>query len=535
MDLIQLIWSLLLDTTASWLRMFVALAISIVISLFVGIWAARSERIGRIVLPIVDVLQTLPILAFFPFVIYVVLYVFPPFLGINAAVIFLIITSMIWNLIFGVYEAVKTLPNEFLDVANLYKMGLVQRLRKVYIPAAMPRLAEQSVLSWSIGLFYLVTSEIFSTGSSSYSVSHGIGVALTQLALSGSFLDYGIGLAIFILFVIATRFLVFMPMERHFSKPYKNVQQKQLVHRFHEGTMHRFRLFHEIETMYKKSLADRITKRIKNIEKNPKVQKEMVPAFMEMHRQRSLRAQFYFIIVLVLILALLVSVGIINYTTALDEEMALVALAASFARVWITFLVITIVAVPLCVYLIFMSKKIDRYITLFQVLASIPATIVLPIIVVLLSGYAYHDELVAFAVFFLSGIWYVIFSVVADARSLQSNVFEVKRIFQVKGTTAWKKIYLLAIAPGLITGAVTGIAAEWNASIVAEYFTSTGVGAGNTISSVGIGMGKLLDVSLANGNLTLMLIALINLTIMIILINTFVWKRLYKRVSDVYK
>ncbi len=550
MDLVTLIWALLLDTSASWLRMFVALAVSMLVSLAVGIWAARSEKAGRVILPIIDILQTLPILAFFPFVIYIVITIFPAYLGINAAVIFLIITSMLWNMIFGVYEAIKTLPGEFTDVASLYKMGGWQKITKIYIPAAMPKLIQQSVLSWSIGLFYLVTSEIFSTGSASYTVTHGIGVALTQLALSGSYVDYVIGLAIFIIFVIATRFLIFVPLERHYEKPNKVMATKVQQHKMQGISMRSVRLFREIENLYRKNFERSALKSKRGEEPNlePIFDRELA----EMHRQRRIRWSFYFVVLLLLVAAFLITTGTINPTTIYYEEMSLIALAFSFVRVWLTFLVILAVAVPVCVYLIFISKRAGSYLTLFQILASIPATIVLPIIVVALANYPAHSELVAFSVFFLSGIWYVIFSSIADAKSLQSSVFEVKKLFKVKGLNAWKNIYVKAIAPGIITGAVTGIAAEWNASIVAEYFTSAGIGGNATtvcsavsstiaanspciVSAVNVGMGRLLDTSLASGNLSLMLIALINLTVMIILIDTFVWKKLYKRVSDVYK
>jgi NitT/TauT family transport system permease protein len=510
--------------------MLVALAISIVISLAVGIWAARSEMAERIILPVVDILQTLPILAFFPFVIYVVIVILPPYFGINAAVVFLIITSMLWNIIFGVYESIKTLPNEFLEVAGLYRMGLIDRLRKIYIPAAMPRVAEQSMLSWAIGLFYLVTSEIFSTGSKNYAVSHGIGVALTQLALSGNYTGYWIGLTIFILFVIVTRFLLFGPFERKFTQ-YNKAEPGRLHPKAHHT---RFRLFLHLENLYRKDMEKKIHRRMRKAE-TANMEPIFTPVLMEIHRKRGLRLRIYAAIVIALVIVFLVYANVINWTTINYEGIVLENLAASFLRVWLTFVVILAVAVPLCVYMVFMSRKSDHYLTLFQIVASIPATIVLPIIAVAVSGLAYHDELVAFLVFFLSGIWYVIFSVMAEAKTLSPEIAEVKNIFSVKGFRAWKNIYIKAIMPGLITGAVTAIAAEWNASIVAEYFTSTGVGAGTVISQVSLGIGKLLDISLAQNNLMLMLIALINLTIMIILINTFVWKKLYKRVSDVYK
>jgi NitT/TauT family transport system permease protein len=114
---------------------------------------------------------------------------------------------------------------------------------------------------------------------------------------------------------------------------------------------------------------------------------------------------------------------------------------------------------------------------------------------------------------------------------MPSNISEIKKIFHLKGITAWKKIYLKAIIPGVITGAVTGIAAEWNASIIAEYFS---VGSGKVITSVNIGVGKALNLALKNNNLTLMVILLANMVLMIMLINYFIWRRLYNGVNSVY-
>ena len=523
---IPLLVSLIEDTAASWGRMLVALTVSIAVSLVVGIYTARSERAERIVLPIVDIFQTLPILAFFPFVIFVIVGVLPGWIGINSAVIFLIITSMIWNIIFAVYEAVKTLPAEYGEVAALYKLGRWQRFSRVYIPAAVPRLVEQSELSWAIGLFYLVTSEIFSTGSSAYSVHYGIGVALTQLATSGNYTSYALGLVVFLAFVLLTRELLFKRIERRLEG--KSLMQKP--HQLHAGIMHRYRLFRELERLS----MPRHRHEHQMQEKGKKAAAGAEAGAVPQLRPERSRWKYYTLLLAVVLAALFVA-GAINRTTVTYEGLTLASLAVSFARIWLTFAVIIIVAVPLCVYLIFFAKKIAAYLTLFQVLASIPATIILPVIAVALAGYMFHSNLVALSVFFLSGIWYVIFSILAAARSLQSDVFDVRRLFGVKGLSAWKTIYMKAIMPGLVTGAVTAIAAEWNASIVAEYFTSTGIGNGTLVSSVGIGIGKLLDTSLANGNLTLMAIALVNLTVMIILINTFVWKKLYKGVSEVYK
>ena len=531
MAILDFVVSLLVDISFSWMRMLIALLASILLGLAIGIFAARNERAEKIVMPIIDILQTLPILAFFPFVIYIIVGSLPGYVGINIAVIFLIITSMVWNIIFGAFEAVKTLPLEVSEVSKMYRMNGLGRLRKIWIPASMPKVVEQAMLSWSIGLFYLVTSEIFSTANSTYTVKYGIGVALTNLALSGNYFEYAVGIGIFILFVVLTRALLFAPLETFFS-PYND--QKQRKHRF-SNFMHRLKTPKFPKIHWHIKMIDlghhNHSSRGANAASIAGAAKPTTKAGLMDKRVYALLA----VAAALLLLLLLYRIGIISNQDLGYEYDVLVALAASFARIWLAFAVILVVSVPASVYLIFMTKHRNAYVTLFQVLASIPATILLPLIALELRNAPYHNELVAFVIFVLSGLWYVIFGTMSNRNAIQSSMLEAKKVFGVKGIKAWRYIYLQAIVPGLITGAVTCIAAEWNASIVAEHFTSTALGNGNVITSVGIGMGTYLDAQLTAGKYWLMALALINLTVMIILINRFLWKRAYNSVAKVYK
>ncbi len=517
-SLLSVILLLLLDTSFSWIRMFIALFFSILISIFVGIYAARSKRAGLVIIPVLDILQTLPILAFFPLVIYLVVATLPGYIGINASVIFLIITSMVWNISFGVYESIVALPKEIVEVAELYKMRLAARLKKIYIPACMPRVVEQSILSWSIGLFYLVTSEVFSTGNANYAVKYGIGVALTKLAFSDNFVYYIIGIIIFIIFVVLTRFLFFMPLERRVTRFNSEQQQKRAPSHI---VSHR-KVFPTISYIHMPS----IVRRKKGLNRQKTVNN--IGGIGTPRHKSAYYAGFFAVALLIIIYLFATEAYLRGY-----EATVLLALAFSFVRVWIAFIIALAVAVPVSVYLVFMTKRSSAYLLIFQVIASIPATVLLPVIVISLKQFPAHGELVAFIVFFLSGIWYILFSAVSNSKTLSKEIIEVKNIFGLKGARAWKKVYISALEPGIITGGITAIAAEWNASIVAEYFTTSGISGTNVVSSVGIGIGKLLDVSLSNGNIVLMVTSLINLTVMIIIINTFLWKRMYRKVAAV--
>jgi NitT/TauT family transport system permease protein len=528
-SLIGLIIILVVDTASSWLRMFAALAVSVVISVSVGIYAATHRKAERMILPIVDILQTLPILAFFPLVIAIIVIPFEGTylsLGINLAVIFLIITSMIWNIIFGVYESIKTLPQEYSELSKLYGLTRLERLEKIYIPACMPRVVEQSVLSWSIGLFYLVTSEIFSTGSANYTVKIGIGSAIASPIITGNVISYALALVIFILFVVVTRLFFFKPWEEYATRYNKHVEEKtsEIKRPSYVQEMGEFgtKLMKRLGSERLVRIGSRLTRSRKG-GRRISGYADAGKDYDELYRL----VKYGIIAVIILVAAGVVALRpyLIGY-----EAMVLQALVFSFARVWLTFAISLSIGIPVCVYLIFLTRHNSKYLMFFQILSSIPATILLPAIANALRGTPAYGEVVALIVFVLSSIWYIIFSTMNVAKTLQPNILEVKNIFGVKGWEAWKKIYFKAIIPGLITGGITAVAAEWNASIVAESFT---VG-GTIVSHVGMGLGELLDASLAANNLVLMFVALINLTVMIILLNTFVWKRLYRRVSRIY-
>jgi ABC-type anion transport system, duplicated permease component len=137
----------------SWLRLAIGLAISVVISFFVGILAGINKTAEKIIIPIVDILQSIPILGFFPVAVYFFIY-FVPSLGPELAAIFLIITSELWNLIFAVYESVRSIPAYIMEQAELSNLNIFQKISKIYIPSSWSQVIGNFPISWAIGLFF---------------------------------------------------------------------------------------------------------------------------------------------------------------------------------------------------------------------------------------------------------------------------------------------------------------------------------------------------------------------------------------------
>jgi NitT/TauT family transport system permease protein len=208
-----------------------ALGLSIVFALTMGIWAARSKRAESVILPLLDIFQSIPILGFFPFVI-VAIYQGPleNFVGANLAVIILIFTSMSWNIAFGVYEAVRAIPQDYADLLNVSQTSAWQRIKSLYIPASMSRVAYNTQISWAVGLFFLVSSEIIASGATKIPVNYGIGLAVVSFASAGDYADYTLLVAGLILTVVVWRFL-FLREFALWSEKYKMMEEPREVHR----------------------------------------------------------------------------------------------------------------------------------------------------------------------------------------------------------------------------------------------------------------------------------------------------------------
>jgi NitT/TauT family transport system permease protein len=166
---------LVIDTISSVYRMFAALAISFVTALIIGITAARKPVSSKIIIPIIDILQSVPILGFFPaaIVFFITLFNGSP-MGIEIAAIFLIFTSMVWNMIFAVYESVLSIPTELLETAQSYRASSLLQFRRLFLPASIPKLIYNSIMSWAGGWYFLTAAEIISLGSKKYTL-HGLG------------------------------------------------------------------------------------------------------------------------------------------------------------------------------------------------------------------------------------------------------------------------------------------------------------------------------------------------------------------------
>jgi NitT/TauT family transport system permease protein len=517
-----------LDIASSWVRMILALGLSVLFALAVGIAAARNKRAEGVILPLLDIFQSIPILGFFPFVIGAI-YSGPlqNAIGANLAVIVLIFTSMSWNIAFGVYESVKAIPQDYADLLNMSQSGTWQRMRTLYIPASMSRIAYNAQISWAVGLFFLVASEIITVGNgSTIPIPYGIGIAVSNWGnpATPDYPDYALLVAGIVVAVIVWRYL-FLREFALWSERFKMMEEPRETHRdpimrFYSWVNHR-----SISKLFLFAHGSGVTRFTSSIARFRKGLKYALLIFLGLF--------------LALIAGSAASSGNLSASSlpslsslAFSEPGILYALGASFVRVWYVVAICIAIGLPMGIVISLNFKLYDTVSPILEVISSIPAPILLPAIV-LIPVLGKNPEFVAALVIFLSVFWYIVFNVMAGVRTLPADIKDLPHIYRVSRGAAWKNVYIPSALTALVTGAITAVGGAWNALIIAEYFQPS---SGNVLTQVGSGIGK--DISIAtysvpSDNVTLFL-AVTSMTILIVAFNLTVWRRLYHRVTKRY-
>ena len=504
------------DIIVSWTRMIIALVISILFSLAIGITAARNKKAESVIIPVLDVFQSIPILGFFPIVILGLEAVAPGFIGLNLAVILLIFTSMSWNIAFGVYDAVRSIPQDYIDLTQISGSGTWSRITSIYIPASLGRIAYNTQTSWAVGLFYLVSCEILTLGQTHQTVV-GIGAAIYAFASTSNWNGYLYAIIALIIAVVIWQF-VFLREFAIYSERYKFVEEPRSTRK---DPLMKFYSWVNQRSLGKLFLM---------------TQGRGVTRFSSSLTQFRRGAKYAFALIILLFVGLEFS-ALMNITSEISklpsistilstESNVLVALAYSFVRVWYVYFICVLIALPLGISIALSSKLYDAAAPILEVIASIPAPVLLPVLVVYLN---HNSEAVAALIIFLGMFWYIIFNIMSGVGSLPAELFELKREFKISSLQTWRNIYLPATVTAFVTGSITAIGAAWNTLIVAEYFSYENNATHQQIiyTQVGHGIGKTLFIATTNGDLLTLTLAVVSMTILIIAFNLTVWRRVY--------
>ncbi len=524
-----------LDVSYSFLRMSAAYLLSLAFALSYGYYAASHRTGEKVMIPILDILQSVPILGFFPIVV-LVLYNLPPSgFGPNLASVILIFTSMSWNMVFGVYESLKTVPSDLREAADTFGLKGWLRFRRLLFPATVNRLVYNSVLSWTGGWFFLVEAEIFTTNGTALP---GIGSFLSFAASAHNTEQFLAGLIVLVIVIAVLDFALWRPLghraERYRYDQAPSGEGEAIVS---AATAGRFRRAASYVTRGVRTGVSRLS--------TPLVQLAAIrarPARPENSRRQAVIYHLSLGTILVLVWLMLIAIIVAVYTVfsgtilpSVRAQMLQIPLAVGFSivRLVIAFAICLAIALPLAIVMARGPRARRLGLPIVEVVASFPATALFPVII--FEVVPYISEEGASIVMLMTGmIWYLFFNLLSGVRSIPPDLEEAARSFGLKGRKYLRRVLVPGVFTALITGSITAFGGGWNTLIVAEYLK---IGSAGPSLSV-LGVGQLIDIGYAesaNGGYPLMVAALFALIATVITINELIWKPLYRRAVERYR
>ena len=516
---------------ATFLRIWLLMLLSIGIALVLGVLAARVKSAGAIIIPVTDILEAVPVISFFPILLVFFIERIGGFMGVELASDFLIITALLWNIILGVYEATTHIPEEYFQLSEAYDLGLISKIRNLYMPAAYPHIISNIMPSFSSGLFYITLSEVISIGSENYTV-FGVGSLAVQFASTSSFFLIGV-LILFLMVAIALNYyFIINPLLLRAHKFAFDTSSTEEGRKKRETSV----FVSAIGSRITHVLSSRVGALYLTLNSSD-------GSSAEKPRRRIRISEKQLNLLAGVILLSLTGVAVLvaadaGFTAAFLEYLTntgtlfqlAVATGFDLLRILIVFLFSFIAMVPIAMYFGRRGRS-GRFGTgIFQIIYSIPAPILFPLIVEFLtpnlaafigSGMAYEFDVLL--VTFLSAAAYIFFNVYGAAVSIPRELEVVTQTYGIKGWRATKYLTFPGIIPGLITGSMAAFGSYWGGLMVGEY---TRVG-GKTYS-VNNGLMMLIDRGIATGNLIFVDAIDLFMVFIIVIITYFVWMRLYR-------
>ena len=519
-------------TILTFARIWFIILISILLSLVFGTLAARVDSARAIIIPVVDVLEAVPVVAFFPIVLVFFLDDVGGGLGLELAVDILILTATLWNMILAAFEGVRNIPEECIQLQNVYRLGFFSRVRKVYFPSAYSRIVSNISPSFNSALFYITLSEVILIGNRSYGV-FGIGSLSISFSSSGNIPGIELLILILVIFITMNYYFVIDPWIRS-SQKYSFDSEAKAVGKTKSGVISSFAGSIRTRTNQVMISGERLVSAITRTGK---------PAERRERRRLSLSSKElnYFVGALLLLMLSLAIYSILEagfyqafviyfFSPAFLWD-SLIGLLYDLGRIGIVYVITVITMVPVAVIL-GTRKTLGRVFTsILQIIYSIPAPIFLPILLITFLPWmaGYFGESVAInsvviIIAFLSAASYVFFNVYGAMQTIPSELDMVSKAYSIKGFKRFRKLTLPAIFPSLVTGSVASIGSYWGGLLVAEYVLFAG-----TKYEVHNGLMKSLDIAMATGGTGLLRADAIDifLVLVIVAISFLVTLRLY--------
>lgn len=490
-------------TFLSMSRGFIAYGFSLLFTFVYGYTAAHNKYAEKLLIPLLDIFQSIPVLGFLPGLILGMVALFPhSIIGLELASILMIFTGQVWNMTFSFYQSLKSIPSELIEASRIYGLSKWKRFWNVEVPFSMPGLVWNSMMSMAGGWFFLSVCESFSLGNHSYRIA-GIG-SYMALAVENGYIAGEI-------YAIIAMILMILAIDIFFWKPIVAWSDK---FKFEESTDE------EEPTSFILDILrnSHVLKFFRMVFLSKKPSKRYVKKEIQKAKEESKFGNFVFysLIALTSIIVIFKFINIIGNVSITEIKDLLIGDGYTALRVYAAVAISIAWALPVGI-LIGKNKKLSKKIQpVVQVLASFPAPMIYPWFVAIFPNLNYSSVLLML----LGTQWYILFNVIAGASSIPNQLKEATSILKLSTFKKWTTLYIPVTLPYLVTGAITAAGGAWNASIVTEYMSF------NHRVLKANGIGAIINTATASGKMSLLILSIVIMSISVVLINRLVWRPL---------
>jgi NitT/TauT family transport system permease protein len=531
-----------LYTSFTLLRGLAAYLLSLVFTLVYGIIAAHNRRAEKVMVPALDILQSLPVLTFLPVLVTFFVGLFPSRqIGLELACVVMIFTAQAWNMCFSFFGSVRGIPPSLREVTQIQHLNSWQVFRLLEVPASMIGLVWNSMMSMAGGWFFIALAETFNgyilpgLGSYMQAAQNAYGTAPDAAARHIEVVHQVAAVVAMVIMIVGLDQLLWRPIVA-WSERYKleDVSAAETPKSWVLELLNRSRLIVWLNYLLagpRRSRPERKT-----------------PTLAEQEHRRQLLGTLQKVAAVIVLAGLAVGFAwgmwalfqLLRQVPFLDRSLdaahpydwryILLALLSSFVRVTVALVVGAAWTLPVGILIGLSPRWSQRLQPVVQVVSSFPAPMLFPWVVALLAIMHVPFSIGCISLLLLGTQWYVLFNVVAGAMAIPSDLREAARVYRLGRWFTWRKLYIPAVFPYLVTGLVTATGGAWNATIVAEFFTL-----GGPVRST-FGLGTIIDLAsdTTNPNHAILAAAAITMAVFVVTINRIVWKPLYRIAEQRY-
>lgn len=498
------------------IRMLLAMMVSLLVTFVFGAWAAKSKRAERIIIPLVDILQSVPILSFLSLSVVFFIGLFPnSLLGPECCAIFVIFTSQVWNMILSFYQSLSTIPMPLQEAARIFQLPPRQRFWRLEVPYAMPGLLWNMMLSMSTSWFFVVASEAISIARQTISLP-GIGsyIALAIQQKNTQAIYYAIITMVIVIAIYDQ--LLFKPLGMWLEK-FKAVKAED-DHSTRPWLAGIFQRSQWTQVMIKwlKQLGDWLITAGTTTQSRPHIN--------PLDRQWQQRANYLWTTLEWLaITAIFMWIALFVWQHVTWDQATHIMYLGLITGIRVMALIIlaSLVWLPIGIWIGMRPRLCSLMTPVVQFLAAFPANLLFPVVVVMIVRYHLNANIWCAPLMVLGTQWYILFNVIAGASEIPRDLHYAAANLGVKGLLWWRKIIIPGIFPYFLTGAITAAGGAWNASVIAESISW-----GNQHIQV-TGLGHYIDIQSQMGNYHQLMMGTVAMCLYVLGINRLVWRPLY--------